>query len=148
MEAGDCECCREVSRVPAVLVPSELFVGLLMVSWRVQYYEAVGPLPERLRPPLWRSPSTTPTKRCAGARRNTGSADRRQAEMDSHRKAISRHRHHWARAKTPPGYWSIGFPDTQEAANINQQAKEMHEKKMAEVDAAAKAGGRYKKRGG
>lgn len=125
MEAGDCEWCRD-------------------------YYEAIGPLPDRLRPPLWRSPVSSPSgknKSCKH-RITAPSSECRKAEIDRHRKAISRHRHHWERSKTPPKYWSIGFPDTQEAADINKQAKELHEQKLAEVakETAAGGRGRYKKR--
>ncbi|KAF9458420.1 DNA repair protein endonuclease SAE2/CtIP C-terminus-domain-containing protein [Collybia nuda] len=128
MDAGDCECCRE-------------------------YYEAVGPLPNRLHAPLWRSPVNSPTKPCpqhqhdhASGSRNVAS-ENRHSEIGSHKQAISRHRHHWARASTPPGYWNIGFPDTQEAENINEQAREMHTRKRAEVEDAVKRGdSRYKKR--
>jgi hypothetical protein len=37
------------------------------------------------------------------------------------------------RAQTPPGYWNIGFPDTQEAREINEKAEEMHRRKLKEV---------------
>jgi len=135
MDAGDCECCRE-------------------------YYEAVGPLPKRLQPPLWRSPPATPVKPCPqhehqrqpGFTPNSASMD---AELDAnhqqaivdHKQAISRHRHHWARASTPPGYWTIGFPNTQEAAHINKRAKEMHKAKRDSVEGEVKRGeGKYRKR--
>ncbi|KAG6910336.1 hypothetical protein DXG01_011404 [Tephrocybe rancida] len=136
MDAGDCECCRD-------------------------YYEAVGPLPKRLQAPLWKSPPTTPVKPCphhpelsaSGSRdanappNSSASRKRRQSEIDSHRQAISRHRHHWERPKTPPGYWNIGFPDTQEADDINERAKEMHRRKRHEVEAAArKEDGKYRRR--
>ncbi|KAF5372374.1 hypothetical protein D9615_009280 [Tricholomella constricta] len=131
MDAGDCECCRD-------------------------YYEAVGPLPNRLQAPLWRSPPTTPAKPCArhqqhlsvsGSKSSATRREHRQSEINSHRQAISRHRHHWDRPKTPPGYWNIGFPDTQEAENINEQAREMHRKKREEIaTAATREGGRYRRR--
>jgi hypothetical protein len=71
---------------------------------------------------------------------------RESAAITSHKQAISRHRHHWVRASTPPGYWNIGFPNTQEAADINEKAKEMHRQKKDHVEAEAEKGGRYKKR--
>ncbi|KAK0199617.1 hypothetical protein DFS33DRAFT_1363553 [Desarmillaria ectypa] len=105
LHAGDCECCRD-------------------------YYEGVGPLPKRLKQPLWRSPKKNATP--SPARRKKG---------------ISRHRYNWAQGGTPPGYWDIGFPDTQEAKNINERAKEMHEKKRTEIEAEAMRGdGRYVRR--
>ncbi|KAJ6569586.1 hypothetical protein B0H19DRAFT_1136135 [Mycena capillaripes] len=114
MEAGDCECCRD-------------------------YYEAVGPLPSRLQPPLWRSPPNSPEKRkpC----RHGGRDD----AITSHKQAISRHRHNWAQGTTPPSYWNIGFPNTQEANNINERAAEMHQQKMRMVQKEAENGGRYYK---
>jgi hypothetical protein len=75
------------------------------------------------------------------------SADTTEDSIGAHQKAISRHRHHWARANTPPGYWEIGFPDTQEVGDINEEARKMHEQKRADVDAAAsREGGRYRRR--
>ena len=59
-------------------------------------------------------------------------------DIAQHKKDISRHRHHWERSKTPPGYWNIGFPSTQEALDINEQAKEMHREKLAMVEHEAK----------
>ncbi|KAG1865621.1 hypothetical protein C8R48DRAFT_601177, partial [Suillus tomentosus] len=37
-------------------------------------------------------------------------------DIEHYKKEISRHQHHWYRAKTPSGYWDIGFPDTQETS--------------------------------
>jgi len=126
-----------------------------------QYYEKVGALPNRLQQPLWRSPPNTPARPCQrrshspeghqgskGKQSNhrPGSA-RRQSEVEAHKKAISRHRHNWERARTPPGYWDIGFPNTQEVGNINQKAKEMHKRKKDDIDReAAIEGGKYRRR--
>ncbi|KAF8154435.1 DNA repair protein endonuclease SAE2/CtIP C-terminus-domain-containing protein [Crassisporium funariophilum] len=145
LDAGDCECCRE-------------------------YYEGIGPLPTRLQQPLWRSPPSTPAKPCPRHHhqenesrrglephsRNVNdprqpdsgqSSSRRQSDIDSHKKAISRHRHAWARPKTPPGYWNIGFPSTQEAGDINEKAKQMHKRKKDQVDKeAGSETGRYHRR--
>ncbi|KAF7340137.1 SAE2 domain-containing protein [Mycena venus] len=114
MDGGDCECCRD-------------------------YYEAIGPMPSRLQPPLWRSP----TKSSSGSKpcRNDG----REDAIQSHKQAISRHRHNWAQGSTPPSYWSIGFPNTQEAQMINEKAAEMHQQKMRMVQREAENGGRYYK---
>ncbi|KAJ6501479.1 DNA repair protein endonuclease SAE2/CtIP C-terminus-domain-containing protein [Mycena vitilis] len=121
MEGGDCECCRD-------------------------YYEAVGPLPSRLQAPLWRSPPNSPEKRkpCRNGGRDDASTSHKQA-ITSHKQAISRHRHNWAQGSTPPGYWNIGFPNTQEAKNINDRAAEMHEQKLRMVQQDAENGGRYYK---
>ncbi|KIY44632.1 hypothetical protein FISHEDRAFT_50942 [Fistulina hepatica ATCC 64428] len=129
MQADDCECCRN-------------------------YYEAVGPLPERLQPPPWRSPTSTPKKsrqtcnhKAAAATGGSSKKEPKAANKKQHKQAISRHRHHWARAETPPGYWDIGFPDTQETKMINEKAKEMHERKWANIEAeAARTAGKYLKR--
>ncbi|PPQ82267.1 hypothetical protein CVT26_010065 [Gymnopilus dilepis] len=129
-------------------------------SYPVQYYENVGPLPNRLQQPLWRSPTSSPSKRCprhgasAGRDRvdnrtspSTSRAARRLSDIESHKKTISRHRHTWARAATPPGYWEIGFPNTQEVGNINEKAEEMHKRKKEEIEReAARAGGRYRRK--
>lgn len=136
----------------------------------LQYYEAVGPLPPRLQPPLWRSPSKSEVikkaTRCAVHKRASdshgpvfdgsgdfedesqfGISDGYNRQVEDHKKAISRHRHQWARANTPPGYWNIGFPDTQEAAKINEKAEEMHRKKQEEVERSVNRGeGKYRRR--
>jgi len=77
----------------------------------------------------------------------SGSARQRDNEIMQHKKDISRHRHNWERASTPPGYWNIGFPSTQEALDINKKAKEMHRQKLVMVEQEAnKTDGRYRKR--
>lgn len=149
---------------------------------RLQYYEAVGPLPPRLQPPLWSSPPRTDIKKkvvanCAAHKRQApdsrgltsgglsaafgkaadcdsfedesqfGTSDGRHRQIEDHKKSISRHRHQWARGNTPPGYWNIGFPSTQEAAEINEKAKEMHRKKQEEIERTVRRGeGRYRRR--
>lgn len=111
----------------------------------LQYYENVGPLPARLQQPLWSSPTRDPSKFDRG--RSASPSPREKHEIESHRKAISRHRYTWSRAKTPPGYWDIGFPDTQQVGDINQKAKEMQKQKLAEVEQEAERdGGRFRKR--
>ena len=39
----------------------------------------------------------------------------------------------WRRPPTPPGYWSIGFPTTQDVKAQNERADEMVKKREAEV---------------
>ena len=47
---------------------------------------------------------------------------------------------------TPPGYWDIGFPDTQAAADINRRAGALHEKKARGIEReAGREGGRYRR---
>ncbi|KAM6494605.1 hypothetical protein JOM56_009228, partial [Amanita muscaria] len=109
------------------------------------YYEAVGPLPSLVQPPLWRSPETK--KKKTGPPRSTGhmqsqdppfslgsTTDKHHSGIEDHKRLISRHRHHWARAVTPLGHWDIGFPSTQETEKINEKAKEMHRKKQSDSE--------------
>ncbi|KAG0706430.1 DNA repair protein endonuclease SAE2/CtIP C-terminus-domain-containing protein [Suillus ampliporus] len=122
MLADDCECCRG-------------------------YYEAVGPLPKALQQPLWRSPSSTPSKKRRFSFDSLSDCKENREDIERHKKDISRHRHHWYRAKTPPGYWDIGFPDTQETSDINQRAARMYAQKLGEVESEARSGkGRYVER--
>ncbi|KAL0581260.1 hypothetical protein V5O48_000743 [Marasmius crinis-equi] len=135
LAAGDCEECRD-------------------------YYEAIGPMPPRLKQPLWRSPVTSPVKanKVVSCHHNhTHSHQKGRAatppspspnrQIESHKQDISRHRYQWERAKTPPGYWNIGFPDTQEAQDINERAKELHRKKWNAIESeAARENGRYRRR--
>jgi DNA repair protein endonuclease SAE2/CtIP C-terminus len=164
LDAGDCECCREVNTDYSIY-----FISSLTLASNLQYYEGVGPLPGRLQPPLWRSPPATPVRPCLrhshphspegqnppGSRTRkethprTGPASNlhHQHDIESHKKAISRHRHAWARATTPPGYWEIGFPDTQAVGDINEKAKQMHKRKKAEIEKeAGNEVGRYRRR--
>lgn len=128
MLGSDCECCREASGNGR---PSENF---LWTEPAYQYYEAVGPLPAS-RQPLWR----TPTKRKTPHNFHPSGNDKENTEeVEGHKQLISRHRHHWHRPKTPPGYWDIGFPDTQEVLDINRRAAEMHKRKLVEVESEAK----------
>ncbi|KAJ7785711.1 hypothetical protein B0H16DRAFT_1487726 [Mycena metata] len=122
MLGGDCECCRD-------------------------YYEAVGPLPSRLQPPLWRSPPNSPEKN-RPCRKTDGASGSRKADaaaVASHKQDISRHRHNWAQGITPPDYWNIGFPSTQEAEKINERAAVIHQQKRRRVEEEAERGGRYYK---
>jgi hypothetical protein len=69
------------------------------------------------------------------------------AGVSAHRQAVSRHRAQWERAPTPPGYWDIGFPDTQAVKQINERAAELHLRKRKAVAKEAKEeGGRYRRR--
>jgi hypothetical protein len=44
-----------------------------------------------------------------------------------HKQAISRHRHHFPTPATPPDYWEIGFPTTQDVERINERARAARE---------------------
>ena len=126
MLGSDCECCREVSGDGPSEDPQQRIPAC-------QYYEAVGPLPAS-RQPLWR----TPTKRKSPHNHASENDKENTDEQEEHKQLISRHRHHWHRPKTPPGYWDIGFPDTQEVLDINRRAAEMHKRKLVEVESDAK----------
>ncbi|TDL27298.1 hypothetical protein BD410DRAFT_413230 [Rickenella mellea] len=126
LEAEDCECCRD-------------------------YYNAMGPLPPRLVPPLWNSLSSSRVKPLQSNDEHAESqADHELIERhptEEHMRQISRHRHEWTRAATPPDYWTIGFPTTQEAENINKKAEDMHQQKRRRMEnEASKQHGRFKKR--
>lgn len=133
LDGDDCECCHDVR-------------PLFSVSFRyshvkrVQYYEAVGPLPTLPRRPAWRSHPTTPVKnhRITESKSPTLLKTPNEQVVTLHKKQISRHRQQWKAPKTPPGYWDIGFPDTQEVADINERAEELHKQKRRHVASEAK----------
>ncbi|KAG8948303.1 hypothetical protein FRC04_009941 [Tulasnella sp. 424] len=65
-------------------------------------------------------------------------------DAQQHRQNISRHRHNWVAQSTPPDYWDIGFPTTQQIVSINQRAEENYAAKRAHiVREANKKDGRY-----
>ncbi|KAI0032431.1 hypothetical protein K488DRAFT_49898, partial [Vararia minispora EC-137] len=122
------------------------------------YYEAVGPMPPRLQPPLWDLPPSPsqhdhrhhhhhPHHRFKnGGRVETSrpladddidlaefNEHQRRRDIATHKQAISRHRAQWQGSKDPPGYWMIGFPNTQEVAKINAEADEMRREKEEQV---------------
>lgn len=108
----------------------------------LQYYSALAPLPLPAQPPLWRSPPTTPQKKrkydtfdSDEEPENTTSLSR---SVKQHVQKVSRHRRRWEAPKTPPGYWDIGFPDTQQTEEINKRAREMHADKLRNAEAEAR----------
>ncbi|KAK8853260.1 hypothetical protein IAR55_003962 [Kwoniella newhampshirensis] len=77
------------------------------------YYEAVGEIPRYNQGPVWKDPEVV-----------EGTA----AEGDwvrEHQNKVSRHRETWTKPPTPPGYWKIGFPNTQDVAEQNEAADRM-----------------------
>jgi hypothetical protein len=58
---------------------------------------------------------------------------RRHNDLVDHQNRISRHREVWRKPPTPPDYWKIGFPSTQDVARVNEQADEMARKRDAEI---------------
>lgn len=119
MEGDDCECCHD-------------------------YYKAIGPVPAPQRP-LWRSPKR---KSNASYHSDNDIDKENDDDIEQHKYRVSRHRHHWHRPKTPPAYWEIGFPDTQEASEINRRAAEMHKKKLVDIELETRNhNGKYLERG-
>lgn len=131
MHGSDCECCKEVSFFS--LTPK--FCAELIV---LKYYRTVGPLPPRLQAPLWRTPPSSPRLKAIMFASPMNVDEENEKEMEKHKQEISRHRHNWAPPSTPPKYWSIGFPDTQEVREINREAEEIIEAKKARVEAEAR----------
>ncbi|WRT70182.1 uncharacterized protein IL334_007176 [Kwoniella shivajii] len=79
------------------------------------YYDAVGEIPRYNQAPKWRDgPSVE--------------KDEGEAVRD-HQNMTSRHRETWIRPPTPPGFWKIGFPSTQEISEQNEQADQMQREK-------------------
>ncbi|KAG8904074.1 hypothetical protein FRB99_002310 [Tulasnella sp. 403] len=124
MDATDCECCKG-------------------------YYDAVGYLPPINRGPRWRSPSPNPlsskgecphhgAESVGMVRSNSDSflaaSSRETEQRRGHMKEISRHRHEWAPPATPPDYWHIGFPDTQQIDSINRRAEAHYQAKRAQIE--------------
>ncbi|KAG8688821.1 hypothetical protein FRC09_012717 [Ceratobasidium sp. 395] len=116
----------------------------LLIS--LQYYEAVGPMPKRAGAPLWRSPPPEGNHQLAKPHTckhhhvnptDTSTNMTEKEDAAARKKAISRHRHNWAPASTPPGYWNIGFPDTQQVEDINRRAVELHQEKRNAIEQEA-----------
>ncbi|KAG8773728.1 hypothetical protein FRC15_001849, partial [Serendipita sp. 397] len=127
MEATDCDQCRN-------------------------YYKAVGPLPPRLQPPLWKSPTHTQEAAKDQLRRckhhmKVESDDDEEVDRDTavHQNQVSRHRVVFTAGADPVDYWEIGFPDTQRVKEINAQAEKSHKKKEKMMEKEAqKPDGRYR----
>ena len=60
---------------------------------------------------------------CALFYSHLNAASTTAGEGDLSRMACSRHRSTFQRAQTPDGYWNIGFPTTQEADEVNANAR-------------------------
>jgi hypothetical protein len=55
-----------------------------------------------------------------------------------------KHRHAYERHNTPPGFWDVGWPSTQEQQKYAEQAKELEKRMIAERrQEAMRKGGRY-----
>ncbi|KAG9012376.1 hypothetical protein FRB93_001799 [Tulasnella sp. JGI-2019a] len=146
LDATDCECCKD-------------------------YYQAIGFLPPISRGPRWRSPSPSKQKRpmcqhitvaedvddllrgsdsivsVAPPNQSLSTDTNLEADLGQHRRDISRHRHDWAPAGTPPDYWQIGFPTTQQIESINRRADAHYDAKRDRIARDANnPDSRYKKK--
>ncbi|WWC91750.1 uncharacterized protein L201_006697 [Kwoniella dendrophila CBS 6074] len=84
------------------------------------YYESVGEVPRYNQGPKWRD--------------ETDQIEKEEGEaVREHQNMVSRHRETWIRPPTPPGYWKIGFPSTQDVEEQNQQADRMLEEKEERI---------------
>ncbi|KLO13662.1 hypothetical protein SCHPADRAFT_997197 [Schizopora paradoxa] len=139
MHAADCDCCKD-------------------------YYDLVKPVPARNRL-MWKSPTPLRVRKpelgeCSRGLRpeepqilesegyeSPFASPIRGNQGDAHRQLISRHRHVWAPPATPPDYWTIDFPDTQKAAEINKKAADMHVNKRRRIEREAQSkNGRFVRR--
>ena len=94
-----------------------------------QYYAAIGNIPRFNEGPKWSEQSH---------------ADGR-ADLKEHQNQVSRHREtvsarealgadeQWVRPPTPPGYWEIGFPNTQDVELQNDEADRMVAEKEVRI---------------
>jgi len=87
------------------------------------YYQVIEKVPQRPQPPSWRTPKKHKPFPLFADEENWSA-------VDAHRQQISRHRVHWKGPQTPPKYWSIGFPSTQDAISINEQAEKLYREKQ------------------
>ncbi|WVR00144.1 hypothetical protein IAU59_007286 [Kwoniella sp. CBS 9459] len=87
------------------------------------YYEAVGELPRFNHGPVWRDEPVSADE-----------GDRRAEDaVREHQNRVSRHRETWTKPPTPPGYWKIGFPSTQDVLEQNEKADQMIAEKEAKL---------------
>ena len=75
-------------------------LSLMSLGLRWKYYDAVeqlGPLPPRLKAPMWRSPESSPSKKPVCISFSDGGHDESEniAIKQQHKNAISRHRDQW-----------------------------------------------------
>ncbi|WWC72059.1 uncharacterized protein I206_106019 [Kwoniella pini CBS 10737] len=81
------------------------------------YYDSVGEIPRFNQAPKWRD------ERIEKDQENDAQG------IQDHQNLVSRHRETWVRAPTPPGFWKIGFPSTQDVEEQNKQADHMNKAK-------------------
>ncbi|CAG8503966.1 9630_t:CDS:2, partial [Racocetra persica] len=76
-----------------------------------RYYEITGPMP---------IPDATGLNRCG----HTNQVQSAELLMEARLHYTSKHRARYSRAPTPPGFWRVGFPTSQELAETNEQSIE------------------------
>ncbi|OCF44665.1 hypothetical protein I317_01552 [Kwoniella heveanensis CBS 569] len=86
------------------------------------YYEAVGEIPRFNHGPVWRDEPVS-----------TDASTRAEDAVREHQNRVSRHRETWTKPPTPPGYWKIGFPSTQDVLEQNEKADQMIADKEAKI---------------
>ncbi|WWD03690.1 hypothetical protein V865_001746 [Kwoniella europaea PYCC6329] len=80
------------------------------------WYEEIGDIPRFNQAPKWRDDAQSHKHED-----NQTVSD----QVREHQNMVSRHRETWAKPPTPPGYWKIGFPSTQDVREQNEQADKM-----------------------
>ncbi|KAK0652997.1 DNA repair protein endonuclease SAE2/CtIP C-terminus-domain-containing protein, partial [Cercophora newfieldiana] len=73
--------------------------------------------------------------------------DKRKLWLDAKTRDLAnkygRHRHRFARRPSPPGYWDMDFPSTQEVAKNREEARKIERGKIEERRREAMRGGRW-----
>lgn len=116
-------------------------------------------MPPRAQGPLWKTPTSSQEDAkgtrtgCTCAKDKSrggnihGEDDDDDEDTSAHQKAISRHRVYHAAPETPPDYWEVGFPSTQQTKKINESAERIHERKERVMEMEArKSDGKYRRR--
>ncbi|WWC94927.1 hypothetical protein V866_001779 [Kwoniella sp. B9012] len=88
------------------------------------WYEEIGDIPRFNQAPKWRDDAQMHEDEC-----NQTVSD----QVREHQNMVSRHRETWVRPPTPPGYWKIGFPSTQDVREQNEQADKMMKEKEERI---------------
>ncbi|WVW86214.1 hypothetical protein I302_108256 [Kwoniella bestiolae CBS 10118] len=85
------------------------------------WYEVIGDIPRFNQPPKWRDEHEEVVERDQGD------------YVREHQNMVSRHRETWIRPPTPPGYWKIGFPSSQDVREQNREADRMLREKEERI---------------
>ncbi|WVQ66943.1 uncharacterized protein L199_005134 [Kwoniella botswanensis] len=88
------------------------------------WYEEIGDIPRFNQAPRWRD----------DAQNHQSENDQTVSDhVREHQNMVSRHRETWMKPPTPPGYWKIGFPSTQDVREQNEQADKMMKEKEERI---------------